>query len=147
MAVFKIAYLTYQTFYLGLLRPVAVGFCPLRQRQYTPETLLPNVLLWVLQFFSILFNFIKFYFTKSKLIFYSYIIWNLIYILFWKFAACSFQISDWLKTAALLYFEKKSYMINQKSRALCDFLKIVYDQSKYSKIVWFLEMHCMICHI
>ena len=42
-------------------------------------------------------------------------------------AACSFPISDWLKTPVLLYFEKKSYMINQKSRALCNFLKIIYD--------------------
>ena len=148
MAIFKIAYLTYQTFCLGLLRPFAVGFCPCTtETTHSRDILLLNVLPWVLQFFSILFNFIKFYFTKSKLIFYLYIIWNLIYILFWIFAAWSFQISDWLKTAALLYFEKKSYMINQKSRALCDFLKIVYDQSKYSKIVWFLEMHCMICHI
>ena len=47
--------------------------------------------------------------------------------LFCKIAACSFPISDCLKTPVLLYFEKKLYMTNQKSRALSDFLKIVYD--------------------
>ena len=34
---------------------------------------------------------------------------------------------DRSKTPVLLYFEKNSYMINQKSRALWDFLKIMYD--------------------
>ena len=121
MAVFKIAYLTYQTFYLGLLRPFAVGFCPLRQRQNTPETVLPNVLLWVLQFFSILFNFTNFYFTKSKLFFYFYNIFyfyynisNLIYILFWKFVVYSFPISDWLKAPVLLYLRKNHMWLIRK---------------------------------
>ena len=54
---------------------------------------------------------------------------------FLKFAACSFPIYDWLKTPVLLYFEKKSHIINQKSRALSDFLKIIminHDAQKSS---------------
>ena len=39
----------------------------------------------------------------------------------------AFPIFDWSKTPVLLYFKKKSYMINQKSRALTNFLKIIYD--------------------
>ena len=40
---------------------------------------------------------------------------------------CAIPISDSLKTPVLLYFEKESHTINQKSRALSDFLKIIYD--------------------
>ena len=129
MTVSKIAYLTYQTFCLGLLRPFAISFCLCKtEATHSRDILLPNILLSISSsVFSILFNFINFYSTKSKLFFYCYIFRYLIYILFRKFAACSFLISDWLKTPVLLYFEKKSYMINQKSRALSDFLKIIYD--------------------
>ena len=70
--------------------------------------------------FFIFFNFIwfcHFYYLKSKLFFYFYIFWNLLYILFWKFEAYSFPIFDWLKTSVPYYFEKKSHMINQESRA------------------------------
>ena len=88
------------------------------------------------QFFSFVnfFNFTNFYSTKSKLFFYFYIFWNLIYILFWKFAACSFPIFDWSKTPVLLYFEKKSYTINQKSRALSYFLEKL-DQKHLLKLI------------
>ena len=128
MTVSKIAYLTYQTLCLDLLRQFAVSFCLwTTETTNTRDTLLPNTELSVLQFFSIVFNFANFYSTKSNFFSYFYIFWNLIYILFWKLAACSFPIFDWSKTPVLLYFEKNSYMINQKSRALSDFLKITYD--------------------
>ena len=128
MAIYKIACLTYQTFCLGLLRPFALSFCLCTMEiTHSRDILLSNTVL-VLQFFLISFNFIDFYSTKSKHFFYFYIFWNLIYILLWKFVACSFPISDCLKTPVLLYFEKKkSYAINQKSRALSDFLKTIYD--------------------
>ena len=128
MTVSKIAYLTYQTLCLDLLRQFAVSFYLwTTETTNTRDTLLPNTELSVLQFFSIVFNFANFYSTKSNFFSYFYIFWNLIYILFWKLAACSFPIFDWSKTPVLLYFEKNSYMINQKSRALSDFLKITYD--------------------
>ena len=70
-------------------------------------------------------------FYKCKLFIFTFLIfnifWNLLCIFFWKFAACSFPVYDWLKTPVLLHFHKKSHMINQKSRALYDFLKIIYD--------------------
>ena len=40
---------------------------------------------------------------------------------------------DWLKTPVLLYLQKKSYMINQKSRTLSDFLKIICDSHNAQK--------------
>ena len=61
------------------------------------------------------------YSTRCKLSFYSYVFWSLLYVLFWKFVACSFPISDWLKIFVLLYFEKKSHMINQISGPLSNF--------------------------
>ena len=129
MAVSKIAYLTYQAFCLGLLRPFAVSFCLCTtETTNTRDILLPNIVLSVLQFFR--FYLILPIFTPPNLNFFSTSIFSEIYlqyILFRKFVACSFPISDRLKTPGTLYFEKKSRMINQKSRALCDFLKIIYD--------------------
>ena len=87
---------------------------------------LPDILVSVLYFFNSSW-FCHFYSTKSKCFFYFCIFWNLLYILFWKFRACSFPISDWLKTPVLLYFEKKSHMINKRNRTLSDFLKIIHD--------------------
>ena len=126
MAVFKTAYLTYQTFCLGLLRPFAVSFCLCAtETTYSWDIPLPDGLLWVLHFFQFYLILSIFYSTKSKLFFYFYIFWNLIYILFWKFAACSFPISDWLKTPVISYFEKKSNMINHNAQKLSDFLKYI----------------------
>ena len=116
-------------FSLGLLRPFAVSFCIYKtETTHSRDILLPNVMLWVLQFFQ--FYLILSIFTPPnppKFFFYFYIFRNLTYILFWKFALCSFPISDWLKAPVPLHFEKKLYMINQKSRASPDFLKIIYD--------------------
>ena len=97
--------------------------------------------------FSTLFNIAKFCSTKSKL-FCFYISWNLIKILFWKFAACSFPNSDWLKTPVLFISRKnhiwlirevehcptfkKSHMINHNAQKSANFLKyiiwfVIYD--------------------
>ena len=52
------ACLTYKTFYLGLLRPFAVSFClSTTEAKHSRDILLPDILLSVLQFFSILFDF------------------------------------------------------------------------------------------
>ena len=86
MAVSKIAYLTYQGFCFNLLRQFAASFCLwTKEGTNTSDTILPNIVLSVLYFFSIVFNFVNFYSTKSKLFFFLYILWNLIYILFWKY--------------------------------------------------------------
>ena len=82
-----------------------------RGRQHIPETFYFLILCYqVFSFFNVIY-FTNFYPTKSKLFFYFYIFWILIYILFWKLAACSLPIPDCLKTPVLLYFEKNSYMI------------------------------------
>ena len=96
--------------------------CPTRRRQHTPETFYFLTLGY--QFF-IPFNFFTLTNFYSNLFFYFYIFWYtfLIFILFWKFGACSFPISDWLKTPILLYFEKKRYMINHNAQNSSDFLK------------------------
>ena len=70
MAVFKIAYLTYQTFWLGLLRPFAVSFCLcMTETTNTRDILLANILLSVLQFFQ--FYLILPIFTPPNLNFFS----------------------------------------------------------------------------
>ena len=119
---------------LGLLRPFAVSFwfCT-TETTHSRDILLSDVLLSILNFFSILFDFAIFTqpsLDLSKLFFYFYIFWNLLYILFWTFAACSFSTSDWLKKPVLLYFERKSHIINQKSRALSEFSKITMSDNK-----------------
>ena len=126
MAVSQIAYLTYQTFCLGLLTPFAF----VQPRQHIPETFCFLIPWYSAIRSSVLFNSILFYFaifTPPSLNFFLFIYFMKIYILFWKFAACSFPICDWLKAPVLLYFEQKPHMINQKSKAMCDFLKIIYD--------------------
>ena len=122
----KIFLLTYQTFSLGLLRPFAVSFCLCTTEETHSASWYPAI---SSSFFFNLIWFCRFYSTKSKLFLYFYIFWNLLYILFWKFAACSFPIFHWSKTPLLLYFEKKSHMIHQNSRALSDILKIIYGSS------------------
>ena len=139
MAVSKIAYLKYQAFCLGLLIPFAVSFCFCStETTHSRDILHPNILLSVLQFFQ--FYLILPIFTPTNLLFcYIYIFWNLIYILIWKLAVCSFPISDWIKTPVLLHFEKshirltrkvdpcltfwKSNMINHNAQKLFNFLK------------------------
>ena len=100
-----------------------LSFCA--EVEHSRGILLPDILLSVLQFFNFIW-FYYFYSTKSKLLSYLSNFWNLLYVLFWKFAVCSFSIFDWLKTPAQLFFEK-DHVVNQKSRALSDFLKIEYD--------------------
>ena len=89
--------------------------------------------------FSILFDLAIFTPSNLNFFFYFHIFWNLLYILFWAFAVCSFPISDWLKTPVLLYFEKKSHMIHQKRRALSDFLKIIMINHNAQKSTDFLK--------
>ena len=148
MAVAKLAYLTYQTFCLSLLRPFAVSFCLCTTgTTNSRDILLPNIVLLVLHFFR--FYLILPIFTPPNLNFFLllYFLKFNIHILFWKFEACSFPIFDWSKTPVVLYFEKKSYMINQESRALSDFLKTWYminhNAQKYTMIL----KYTMICNI
>ena len=129
MPVTKIAYLTYQFFCLGFLRPFTVGFCPVRRNKtiHSKDILLPNIVLSFFQFFQ--FYVTLAVFARPNLNFFSTSMFSEIWhtFSFWKFGACSFHISDSLKTPALLYFEKKLHMINEKSRGLSEFLKITYD--------------------
>ena len=70
MAVSKIAYLTYQTFWLGLLRPFAVRFCLcMTETTNTRDILLPNILLEFFSFFQ--FYLILPIFTPPNLNFFS----------------------------------------------------------------------------
>ena len=139
MAVSKLAYLTYQTFCLSLLRLFIVGFCLCTtEATNSRDILLPNIVLLVLHFFR--FYLILPIFTPPNLNFFLllYFLKFDIYILFWKFAVCSFPIFDWSETPVLIYFEKKPYMINQESRAFSDFLKksymINHNAQKYTMI-------------
>ena len=70
MAAAKIAYLTYHTFGLGLLRPFAVRFClSTTETATTIDILLANIVLSGLQFFR--FYLILHIFTPPNLNFFS----------------------------------------------------------------------------
>ena len=105
----------------------------LRQTAHSRDILLLDILLSVLQFFQ--FYLILPIFTPSDLnfFFYFYIFWNLIYILFWKFAACSFLIDDWLKTSGLekwhiwLIVMLKNRQIFNILYIICHAWLIIYD--------------------
>ena len=95
---------------------------------------------FLISFLSILFDFVIFTPPNQNFFFYFYMFWNLQYILFWKLAACSFLIYGWLKIPVLLYFEEKSHMINQKSRALSEWLIIMLKNR-----LQYLRLHMKIC--
>ena len=109
------AYLTYEALCLGLLRSFTGSSClSAAEVKHSRDILLPDILLSVLQFFSFIW-FYYFYSTKSKLLSYLSNFWNLLYVLFWKFAVCSFSIFDWLKTSAQLFFEKDLMWLIRKA--------------------------------
>ena len=127
MTVSKIAYVTYQTFCLGLLRPFAVSFCICTtETTNTRDILLPNIVLSVLQFFR--FYLILPIFTPPNLNFFSTSIFSEISYTFCfeNLRHVHFQFLIGQKHL-LYYISRKNHMINQKSRALSDFLKIIYD--------------------
>ena len=96
---------------------------------------------------SILSYFLNCIWRKRSLPFYSTKS-NLKFSLYFVLEICGMLISNcWLVKNLLLYFEKKSHMINQKSRAQSEFLQIIYDYLQCSKIVWFFKIHYMIYHI
>ena len=94
----------------GLLRLFAVSFCLCTTGTTYSASWYPSLSFSV---FSILFDFaiwpptLNFFFLRLYFL-------NSLYVLFWKFAACSFPIFDRLKTPVLLCFEKKSHVINRK---------------------------------
>ena len=82
VAISKIAYLTNQTFCLGLLRTFAGSFCLCTtETTHSRDILLPNIFLSFLQFFQFYLILRIFYPTKSKLFFYFYIFWNHIWLI------------------------------------------------------------------
>ena len=127
MVASKIAYLAYQTFCLGLLRSFAMSlYSCIRETTHSKDILLSDIPLSVLHFFNFIW-FYHFYSPKSKLFF--------LFLHFLKFTIhfvlniCGMFFSNfWLvKNTCSIIFRKKSHLINQKSRALSDFIKIIYD--------------------
>ena len=94
--------------------------------------LLLHILLSVLQVFLNFIWFCHFYSTRFKLFFFFYIFWNLIYILIWTLAACSFPISDWLKTLVLLYFQRNHTWLIRKVRVFIWHRLLIFFPSKES---------------
>ena len=132
MSVSKIGYLTYQTC-LGLLRPFAVSFCLCTtETTHSRDILLPNIVVSVLQFFQ--FYLILPIFTPPNLNFFSTSIFSEIQYKFYFENLRHFNFQLFLiGLKHLFYCISKifiiSYMINERSRALSDFSKIIYDNS------------------
>ena len=127
MSVSKKAYLTYQTC-LGLLRPFVVSFCLCKtETTHSRDILLPNIAVSVLQFFQfylILPIFIFFYTSIFSEIQYKFCFENLRHFNFQLFLIGLKHLFYCISKIFII-----SYMINQKSRALSDFSKIIYDNS------------------
>ena len=104
---------------------LSLYFCA-RETTHSKDILLSDIPLSILHFLNFIW-FYHFYSPKSKLFF--------LFLYFLKFAihfvlnTCGMFISNfWLvKNTCSIIFQEKLHMINQKSRALSDFLKIICD--------------------
>ena len=105
-------------FSLGLLRPFAVSFCIYKiETTHSRDILLPNVMLWVLMLsvFSVLFNFINFYSTKSK--FFFLLLYFQKFNIYFVLKICVIFISNfWLveSTCSITFREKIIYDESEK---------------------------------
>ena len=139
MTASKIAYLTYETFCLGLLRPFAVSFCLCAmETTYSRDILPPNILLLVLQFFQICLI----------LPFLIHQILTLVSTFIFSDIRCSFccEILRHVHLQFLIYISRKNHMwLTRKVEHCPAFWKsdminhnaqILFDFFKY--IIWFV---------
>ena len=118
LQVSKVFLLTYQTFFLFLLKPFAVSYClcTMERTQFASW----YILLSVLQFFQ---SYLILPFLLHQIKTFFLLLYFLKFTVYFVLKIYSMFIFDWSKAPVLLYFEKKkTHMIDQKSRPLPDIL-------------------------